>query len=283
MRVEIRPSDIESLAPMPVSVVRLAALAVDERASMQEIAEIIEYDEALTANLLRLANSVWGRSMAPILTVKDAVVRLGTAQILKFCVGRQVAGPMSQAIPGYALAEHELWRHSVAAALAAERLNSFLYDPVPRLAFTAALLHDIGKLLLGRFMGSDTFHAIRTMASCEQISFQEAERRLLGTTHAEVGGRVARYWKFPNQLVDAIERHHDPELEPDALVDIVFLADATARRLGAGVPMDPGDAPPERASRRLGIAPADLDRSAEQVMNDLEAAEKLFMLEEATA
>ncbi len=283
MRVEIKPSEIESLTPMPMSVVQLTVLASNDRSSMDEMAQIIEFDEALTANLLRLANSVWGRSMAPILTVKDAVVRLGTAQILKFCVGRQIAAPMSQPIPGYELAEHELWRHSVASALAAEQLNTFLYDPVPRLAFTAALMHDIGKLLLGRYMEPNILNNIRCLMMEENISFKIAEHRLMGTNHAEVGGVMARHWKFPKQLIDAIELHHDPDRQPDALVDIVHLSNMVGHRVASGsVPQQRDMTTSTNAAKRLVISPADLDTASEKTLLDLDAAEKFFMPEEAS-
>jgi len=84
MTITIKPSEINSLVPMSVSVVRLASMAVDSDADIDGITQVIEYDQALTANLLRMANSVWGRSMTPILTVRDVVVRLGPSHILQF-------------------------------------------------------------------------------------------------------------------------------------------------------------------------------------------------------
>ena len=284
MRVEIKPSEIESLAPMPVSVVQLASIATNEKATMEEMARIIEFDEALTANLLRLANSVWGRSVMPILTVKDAVVRLGTAQILKFCVGRQIAAPMTKAIPGYELGEHDLGRHSVASALAAEHLNSFLHKPVPRLAFTAALMHDIGKLLLGRHLGLDALGEIRRMVMEENIQFKAAEHRQLGTNHAEVGGTIARHWKFPQQLVDAIELHHDPDKEPNALVDVVHLANILAKRMGLGLGSTPKNMEvSDEVIGRLKISPPDLEAVCEKVMVELDEAEKVYMVTASVA
>ena len=277
MKITIRPEDIDALDPMPISVVQLASMAADPGANVNDMAEIIEFDEALTANMLRMANSVWGRAMTPILTVKDAVVRLGTGQILKLAVGNHVAGTMSRSCEGYELDEHELWRHSVCAALAAERLSDYLYSPVPRLAFTAALMHDIGKVLLERHLEPETIHEIREIIRRDKVSFTEAEKYLLGTDHSEVGGVIAEYWKFPPQLVDAIRLHHDPNASPDALLDIVYIANTVTKYLGVGLGAEEMNLRAcEEAPKRLGIQPADLESLCAQVHLELAEAEQFF-------
>lgn len=263
---------------MPASVVQLASLATDPKASVSEMAEVIEFDEALTANLLRLANSVWGKALMPIMTVKDAVVRLGTGHILKFAVGQQIVEPMSQACDGYQLAEHDLWRHSVASALAAEQLSAYLFKPIPRLAFTAALMHDIGKLLLGRYIGADTINEINAIIEQNKITYIEAEHHHLGTNHAEVGGEIARHWKFPPQLIVAIENHHDPDKEPDALLDIVHLSNTVAKLIGVGMGSEQMHLrASSEAPKRLGITPEDLESLCAKVLTELKQAEKYFV------
>jgi putative nucleotidyltransferase with HDIG domain len=269
---------------MPASVVQLASMATDMKSSMEEMARVIEYDEALTANLLRLANSVWGKALTPVLTVKDAVVRLGTGQILKFAVGQQISDAMCQPCPGYELTEHELWRHSVAGALAAEHLSDCLYQPVPRLVFTAALIHDIGKLLLGRQIGHDTLDEIKKVIEYDHLTFLEGERQLLGTDHAEVGGSIARYWKFPEPLITAIELHHDPDRQPDALLDIVHLSNVMAKFIGVGLGSEAmnlnasGSAP-----KRLGISAEKMESICASVRIELLEAEKFFFAKEKSA
>ena len=212
------------------------------------------------------------------MTVKDAVVRLGTGHILKFAVGQQIVEPMSQACDGYQLAEHDLWRHSVAAALAAEQLSAYLFKPIPRLAFTAALMHDIGKLLLGRYIGIDTLKEIQGIIESERVAYIEAEHMHLGTNHAQVGGEIARHWKFPPQLVTAIENHHEPDSDPDALLDIVHLSNTVAKLIGMGLGSEQMYLrASNEAPKRLGISPEDLESLCARVLTEMKQAEKYFM------
>jgi putative nucleotidyltransferase with HDIG domain len=278
MTITIDASQIDKLAPMPASVVQLAVLMHDQDVSIAEVARVIEFDEALTANILKIANSVWSRARAEIRTVKEAVMRLGTAQILKISVGRQIAGPMNQTCPGYELAEHELWQHSVASALAAEHMESITSTAVPKFAFTAALMHDIGKLLLGRELGHESLLEIRKLEETEGLTYLEAERKVMGVDHAEVGGEIAKYWNFPEPLVLAIQHHHDPDVKDDPILDVVHLANAAAKLVGTGLGTEEMNMHVSmEAPRRLGLSEMDYETLCANVRVDLGEAEKMFM------
>ncbi len=93
---------------------------------------MLELDARLTGDVLRLANSAWSQPSRPILTVRDAVMRIGAAVILKLAVGSRTAAELGRPSEGYELAEGELWRHSVAAALAAEKMQSYADGEDPR-------------------------------------------------------------------------------------------------------------------------------------------------------
>lgn len=192
-KITLDPKEIKNLAPMPATVIRLASMIADPDASLDAIADIIEYDQAITTNVLRLSNSLLGKAVAQIHTVKDAVVRLGGPQVIKLVVGKQVYGPLKTECPGYELGEHELWRHSVAAALATEHMAQFLSQKIPNFAFIAALIHDIGKLLLGRQIERKHLEEIRNMVLKEKVAYVQAEKEVLGTDHAEAGGAIARF------------------------------------------------------------------------------------------
>ena len=111
--------------------------------------EIVQFDEALTASLLRSANSSWSASRSEITTVRDAVIRLGASPVLALTLGMNGSGAISgDALPKYGLSEGELWRHSVAASLAAELLTQLAAHRPPPETATAALLHDVGKLVM---------------------------------------------------------------------------------------------------------------------------------------
>lgn len=279
MTTRVQASDIENLAPMPASVAQLASImGQGDAASVTEIAHIIELDEAMSANVLRVANSAVTGGRTEIRSIRDAVVRLGTAQILKLTVGRLIAGPMQTKCEGYELAEHELWRHSVAAALAAEYMSRFSSETIPKFSFTAALMHDIGKLLLGRNLGTELVIDIQSVIKEKDVTYIEAEQMTLGTNHAEVGGAIAQYWKFPDELISAIESHHDPDVRPSPLMDAVHLSNIVAKLIGVGLGVEQLNlAASSKAPERLGISSTGLEALCVMVKERLADEEKLYL------
>ena len=277
MKLPAELPEIKRLAPMPVSVVRLAEITCDRNADMGQIAQVIQYDPALAANALRLANSAWSGASRHIETVKDAVLRVGVAQILKLAVGGRVLRAMNRACGGYGMGEHELWRHSVAAALAAEKMDTFIAEPASPAAFTACLIHDIGKLVLSRYLDKAAGELILEAARKEDVTYWQAEREVLGTDHAAVGALVARHWEFPETLVNAIERHHDPDAKPDHLLDVVHIANAVAKLAGVGLGSEGMNLHASCDScRRLGLAASGVEKLCAEVLYGLAKAEEFW-------
>ncbi len=273
----IKPSEIQTLAPMPISIAKLATMISSDNVDMAQIARVIELDQTLTANTLRLANSAWRYRREPIMTVKEAVIRIGAAQILKLVVSERVGNAMREACPGYELAENELWRHSVASALASERLGTHVSVAIPGAAFTASLLHDIGKLLLGRRLGHHALEEIRRIEESEGIPYVEAERRFLGTDHAKVGGEIARYWSFPEPLVQAIEHHHNPDANPGPLLDAVHISNVVAKLIGTALGTEAMNLHVSSgAPKRLRLSSLHLESLCAEVQDALDEAEKIY-------
>ena len=277
MKPLVNLEEINKLAPMPASVVRLAEITCDRNADMGQIAEVIQYDPALTANALRLANSAWSGAGRRIETAKDALLRLGVAQILKLAVGGRVLTAMNRSCEGYGMGEHELWRHSVAAALAAEKMSAFTAEPAPPAAFTACLIHDIGKLILSRYLNRAAVELIRETARVKKVTYWLAERDVLGTDHAAVGALVARHWKFPETLVNAIERHHDPDASPDRLLDVVHIANAAAKLAGIGLGSEEMNFSASCDScRRLGLTASGVEKLCAEIIDGLARATEFW-------
>jgi putative nucleotidyltransferase with HDIG domain len=228
--------------PLPTSVRRLATVAAGESPDLAEIVDIVRYDQALTAALLRSANSSWSAARTEIATVRDAVVRLGAGPVLALALGVNVRGRMESAIPAYELAEGELWNHSVMVMLAAETLMAHGGTPLaeyelPAETPTAALLHDVGKLVMTRFVERSELDAI-SVARAGGLTRMHAERDVLGVEHAELGGTIARGWGLPASLVAGIAAHHSPGSAPggtDPIVHGVHLADVVAKAVGGGL------------------------------------------------
>jgi HD-like signal output (HDOD) protein len=226
---------IGKLDPLPVTGQRLARAIAGEHVSVDELAELIEYDQAVTTSILRLANSPLHAGLVPAERVRDAVIRLGTNALLGAVLGDYLKR-LSVKAPLYDLTEHDLWLHSAVASLAVDELR--LENPqcaIPPSASVAALIHDVGKLVIVRYMKADVGQLLKQCRE-RNITFVEAERAVLGCDHAEVGGTLARMWRFPGDIVDALERHHAPPRgESTPTLDAVILANLVAKTLGTGL------------------------------------------------
>jgi putative nucleotidyltransferase with HDIG domain len=227
--------------------------------------------------VLKWANSAWSQSQTSIDNVPAAVVRLGCANVLKLTIGYHLMGPMNKAQPGYNMPEHELWRHSVAAALAVEAMDRKKIKRVPPAAFTTALIHDLGKIVLGRRLGHESLlDMIESLVAEKQCTYSQAEKEAMGTDHAEVGALIAAEWHLPQTIIDAIAFHHDVSRHQDGLLDIVHLADVVAKSVQQNkaiedmmeLELDLG------SLQRLSITGTDLTDLVVMVQSDLRRTEK---------
>ncbi len=225
---------IKQLEPLPVTAQRLLGLLNGEDVALTAIAELIEFDQAVVAAVLRTASTIRhaGRTTP---TVREAVVRLGTVALLDLVLEGYLK-KLGAATPMYDLGEQDLWLHGAAAqlavrALAAERPQA----KIPTMAETAALLHDIGKLIVSRYLKADVRELVKH-ARTRAITFVEAEREILGIDHATVGAAMAEQWRFPPEIVDAIGRHHSPPFaNPTVVLDAVAMANVVAKTIETGL------------------------------------------------
>jgi HD-like signal output (HDOD) protein len=248
------------LEPLPISVTRLACLVANENTEMAEIAQVIAYDQILTSSLIRAANSAGYGGRAPVSTVRDAVVRVGTGTVLAVAMSASVGKRMSRPLPQYGLSEGDLWAHSVATAVAAECLPRFAGVRIPPEAMTAALLHDLGKLVVSRIM---TPESIALMAKVhDQLKARlAAETRVLHTDHARLGGEVAATWGLPASIARGIGHHHDIPGTMNTIPCAVHVADVVAKDIGVGLEEENRDPETLRyVLSQLSIGPADYER-----------------------
>lgn len=207
-------------------------------ATLREIASVVAVDPAMTAQVLRAANSVLSAPVDRIGTAHDAVVRLGFNTV-KGLVEAAVMESQFRDLEGLPLDADEAWRYSLACAILAEALADEALAP---LAFTAGLLHDIGRLALVTESPSRYRTVIGAVVSgTDQL---RAEHDQFGTTHAVVGAEIARAWHLPEPIADAAMHHHEPGHA--GITEAVSVARATALVAGysEGLPVHvPAQAP----------------------------------------
>lgn len=214
--------------PLPASITRLLELSSDPDASLVEVADVIRYDPVLSVDLLRRANSATSAAHRKIEDVADAVSRLGTSEVLIMAMRRAMQGRMSDPIPAYGLDANAMWRHALAAAVAAEVIAHQSPVRIPAMASTAALLHDVGKLVIAESLAPSVIEYMVSSAEQSNRPLHEVEAEILGADHAEIGGVVLRGWAFPMSVQIAVTRHHDVSSNADTLTHAVAAANAIA-------------------------------------------------------
>lgn len=226
---------IDHLDPLPMTIQRLIVMLEDDFVSPREVASVIEYDQAIATTLLRVANSPIMGSRITVERIGDAVMRMGIDQILDIALGTHFK-KLSHPVDLYDLTEDELWFHGAISSVAAKEIVAACRaTSIPPLATVAALTHDIGKLVLVRYVDADMSEILRVAAE-KDLTFVEAEQELFGFDHAEVGAAVAEKWSFPEEVRDAIARHHQvPVEDPTPLLDTVMLANMVAKTIGIGL------------------------------------------------
>jgi putative nucleotidyltransferase with HDIG domain len=242
------------LEPVPMSGSKLAHLIADPESTIQSITEVVSLDQALAGRTLRAANSAASAARSPITTVKDAVVRLGRSTLLTLGFGTKVRQQLQQAVPEFGLGENMLWRHSVAAALVAESMGSMCKVEIPAESYAAALLHDIGKLVLARFLDPDLLSYLERAQDEGRCNPLQAEMEILEVNHAELGGLVARHWGLPNVIALGIQYHHTPSDEHPLVCHVVCAADVLAKSIEPSAQKPPPHPEDHAASfQKLGI------------------------------
>jgi len=213
----------------------LESIADPGAATSEEIGEVIALDPALTARTLKLANSDFYGFPRKVGSVDLAVVVLGADTIRDLVLGAsvfQTLDPTWRLLTG-------LWSHSLACGVAARAMANRCRYRLEAGAFAAGMLHDIGKVAL-RQADPERYEAAMAHVRAQGISMVEAERGVLGSDHAEVGGWLAERWGLPGDLVEAIACHHRPEqarLNPE-LTSLVHIADWLAGRTGNAWPVE---------------------------------------------
>jgi putative nucleotidyltransferase with HDIG domain len=197
----------DKLPPFPEVARRLLELAEDSTTKVTDIVEVIQYDQGLTANCLRLCNSSYYGLREKVSSLDHALVLLGMREVVALALALSCGfSEYQKKHRGYGLHDGELWRHSVTCSKISQLVLKKLGWPEDSYIFTASLLHDVGKLILDPFMEESSPKIGALLA--DGVSLPAAEKQVLGIDHAEVGGMIAKTWRFPESLVGAIQSHH---------------------------------------------------------------------------
>jgi HD-like signal output (HDOD) protein len=249
-RTRARLERIAEIPTLPDVLVQVWELSRREETSAADLGRAMSADPGLTGAVLRLANSAYFGFPRKVATVTQAIVVLGFETVKSLAMGASVfrafrASRDPELDPG------EFFRHSVTAAHGARSLMSLVAPRLAGNAFSAGILHDLGRLVIAEFLPEEG--AKIRVAAGDGRGAEEAERDVLGLDHADIGAWFASRWSFPEDLTAAVRWHHAPERAEahGKTVAAVHLGDFVAHRVGAGGSGRPGAEPPSPSPSAL--------------------------------
>ena len=271
-------SHVKDLPTLPRTVLKITALVNDPQASAKDLAGVITDDQVLTARLLRLVNSSFYGFPQKIATVTNAIVLLGFDTIRNLLLTTSIFGVFSRKANMDGRQLESYWDHSLGCAVGAKIIGNIMKYENEEELFVAALLHDIGKIVEILFIPED-FEKIKSLAESDKLLMIQAEEKILGFNHADVGELLAGKWNLPEKLSQIIAHHHNPSASKLFFKEatIIHFADILCRTLDLGSGGDnmiPSlDYP---AWMQLGIRETDIRRIMEKMEIEFQVLKGLF-------
>jgi putative nucleotidyltransferase with HDIG domain len=227
-------SNIRNLPTPPIVFHQIQKVIHDPKVSASQIAGILAEDPAMSVKVLKLTNSAFYGLAREIDSVKQAVVIVGLEAVKNLVLSASVLDMFKgkDIDPDF---QDKFWRHSLATAFCSRILAKHLRKNGivdPDSAFSAGLLHDIGKIVIACFLPQEYAKIKEARAIDPRAASFEIEEQALGYTHAQIGALLAVQWKLPQKLGESITFHHHPSSAPlkDSIIYVVHIADYLAKR-----------------------------------------------------
>jgi putative nucleotidyltransferase with HDIG domain len=228
---------LNAVRPIPQIALKIIRMIRQQSYDMEDLAEQTRRDQVISAKVIRLCNSA--RFGMKTDAIDRALVMVGEKRLLQFILTAALDDFFPESETGYSLCKGGLYKHALGTAMTAESLANFTGLVSGDIAYTAGLLHDIGKVVLDQHISEVTPFFYRRM-QVDGMALIDVEHEAFGVSHDEAGGLLAKRWSLPESLTDAIRYHHQPEqsvLNPE-LTHHVYLADLLMSRFMAGQEME---------------------------------------------
>jgi len=214
---------IKEVPLLSPSASQLLQLSASSDHDMSEVVDIVKCDAALTARVLKIVNSVAYGLVHEVTTIERAVGYLGERMVAGIALGDSASALFHKELEGYDGPKSELWNHDLRTAIAAREIAKQSKQPLsPDLAFTAGILHAVGKAILSDFLQHSSNDVLVGIDGHEVTDYLAGERELLGIDHTEAGYELAKSWELPESLQCAIRYHHRPSEAPSEYQHLVY-------------------------------------------------------------
>ncbi len=225
---------IDHIPAFPITIQKVNEMLHADDYSVDEIVNLIKYDQAMAVNIMKMSNSAYFGSPQRIGNLRHAVVYLGKNNLIRIVQTAGVSRFFKKEGKGYVEKAHELWEHSVAVAIMSQILSMKVKKHLDEKLYFAALIHDVGKMIMGEYV-FESFEEISRMVVAGGCSFLEAEEAVVGINHAALSGMIAERWNFPKEIIEALSYHHRPDLvenNDNEILWLVYLADQVCMLAG---------------------------------------------------
>ncbi|MBF0303577.1 MAG: HDOD domain-containing protein [Desulfamplus sp.] len=250
----IQRNDTE-LPSLPVVVNKILDVASDENTTIDQLAEIISYDQGMTNKLLRLANSVYYGQRTEVDSVRRAIAVIGFDEIIGIALGMNVLSSLTDKESGLSLDMKALWIHSIGCATAAKEIAAKIHPEISGKIFIPGLLHDMGKIILAVYF-KDDYRKVRALAIEQQQPLFRVERTIFDLDHAVLSGLLMKRWQFPDHILYPSRYHHNPAACPSAYQEyalIINLANYICHKANIGHSGNPMSVAVKNSTRKAGI------------------------------
>jgi HD-like signal output (HDOD) protein len=234
--------NIIHLPALPAVAMEAINIIENPKTNVHTLSQLISKDQVLASKILKIANSPFYGYSKTISTLDFAIVVLGFDTLKDAVLSVALISHLNKGV-SKDFNMMAFWNHSVATSIIARELTKYLgYNTHITESFVAGLIHDLGILILNQYFRKE-FEEVIEISKPDDITILEAERKIFGTTHDEIGSWLAQRWNFPKTLIEAIRFHHNPTY---AVVDkqlsaIVHFADILAQRIeGCEFPLEKG-------------------------------------------
>lgn len=261
---EVIVESLDQIKPIPQVALKLLRMTSEPDYDIDSVTQEIRQDQVISARIMKLVNSAMFATRRSIDSLDHALVYLGREMLVKLILSAAMDGFYGQSEMGYSLCKGGLFHHATGCAHVAEALARKTGKVEPGIAYTAGLLHDIGKVVLDQYVGN-TYPLFYRKVIDENLSALATEHQLFGVDHTHIGQLLATRWTFPPSLIDIIRHHHHPEgaKRHSMLGRIVYLADLLMSRFNIGLELERIDT--EKLKTSLAALDLEGDQMAELV------------------
>ena len=230
-------AELDVLPPFPVVFNKILEITESDAGSREELLKALSLDQAIAAQVLRASNSVFYGMAGRVGTLDRAVALLGETTVREIAILCAASGFLRRNIRRYGILSQQLWSHSVSTAMAARTIAGLVIPKLSEEAFTAGLVHDIGKLIVDRIADEETEAALRAATSEGRPNHHMVEMEAFGFDHCALGYFFAKNANFPEELRSGIAYHHEPNLagEHTRFAYVIHLADALSHFAAMGI------------------------------------------------